>query len=108
MQGLGDGDTLIDLPRTFLGEPVKDLFEHGASQKLKASQPKRREASNSIDNYIAYARIGQTNRHGLGEKDPWLDSLLIVKLRFTEMDEAGMYLTRARKVCIIAWRAGSI
>lgn len=84
-----------------LGEPVKDLFGDDAAHKLMASQLKGRNpklASNAIDMYIEDARIGESNRRGLSERDPWLTSLLAVKQRLADMEEAERYLTRARTV----------
>lgn len=102
LQGLAHEDSLVKLPRTFLGESVEDLYGSDAGQTLQAFQLKRRQkgAPNTIDDYIEYARIGESNRHRLAEADPWLESLLVVKQRFADMDEIVICLTRAQTVCI--------
>lgn len=100
LQDLAYEDSLAEYPRTSVGEPIKDLFGHDDIQTLKASQLKRTQnrGADTIDEYIEYARIGESSRHGLGEGDPWLESLLVVKQRFTDMGEARICLGHAQTV----------
>lgn len=88
-------------PRTALGESVEEVFGFEAAQTLKnvIKGFENGKTARSIDDYIALARIGESGRRHLSEHDPWLESLLVVKQRLGDMDNAATHLSIVRNVC---------